>query len=215
MPSNEISITAVIPARNEASRIASTLEQVKPFVDEIIVIDDDSHDATGEIARGCGARVLTQPVNKGYIEAIKLGFREAGSQIVVTLDADGEFPAESIPALVAPIIKGYADMVQGERNRIPRPSERLINRLAGLKGEVGDSGTGLRAIRRDLARELDLKGACICGIFALEVIARGGRIEQVPIILVDVDKPRAVAWFHLRQLFFLIPWLLPGLFRRS
>jgi len=200
-------ITAVIPAYNEADRIVNTLNQVKPFVDEIIVVDDASTDETAERAILQDVIVLTQAKNQGYIEAIKYGFREAQSDIVITLDADGEFSAQDIPALLKPILDGNADMVQGHRNRIVRPSEVFLTWLAQTKAEVGDSGTGLRAIRTDLAKTLDIKGACICGVFSLEVASKGGRIVEVPVTLQAVKKPRNIAWFHFRQFFYLLPWL--------
>ena len=201
------SITAVIPAYNESDRIEVTLRQVKPYVDEIIVIDDASKDNTAVIAKQHGAKVLTQTRRQGYISAIKKGFLEAGGQIVVTLDADGEFSAEDIPELIKPIINDSADMVQGHRNIIPRTSERFLTWLAQKKANVGDSGTGLRAIRTDLARSLAIKGACICGVLSLEVAAKGGRLAEIPITLRNIQKPRTIAWFHLRQFFYLLPWL--------
>ncbi len=200
-------VTAVIPAYNEATRIGNTLNRVKPYVDEIIVIDDASTDNTVNIAKANGAKVLTQSKNRGYIDAIKYGFKEANGDIVVTLDADGEFPADRIPSLVEPIIDDYADMVQGHRDYIPRPSERILTWLAQKKANVGDSGTGLRALKTTLARTLDLNGVCICGLFSLEVASKGGRIVEIPITLQKIEKPRKVAWFHIRQLFYLLPWL--------
>lgn len=202
-----LKITAVIPAYNEANRIIFTLSQVKPFVDEIIVVDDASQDATAILAKDWGATVFTQMNNKGYIDAIKLGFKKASGEIIVTLDADGEFSANEIPDLIKPIIDGKADMVQGHRNYIPRPSEQLLSWIANKKAKVGDSGTGLRAIRSDLARTLEINGACICGVLSLEVTSKGGRIVEIPITLHKTSKPRKIAWFHFRQVFYLIPWL--------
>ncbi len=208
-------ITAVIPAYNEANRIVKTLNQVKPFVDEIIVVDDASTDSTVDLARKSGAKVLTQARNKGYVDAIKYGFREAIGEIVITLDADGEFPAQEIPNLLKPLTDGYADMVQGHRNIIPRPSERFLTWLAQKKTRVGDSGTGLRAIRTHLARSLEIKGACICGVLSLEVASKGGRIVEIPITLQKINKPRRVAWFHVWQFFYLLPWLFKKLDKKS
>lgn len=201
-------ITAVLPAFNEAGRVGATVQALQGLVDEILVIDDASTDSTAAEARAAGATVLTQPVNQGYIAAIKRGFAAAAGDIVVVVDADGEFPPARIPQLVAPILAGEADMVQGHRDVVPRPSERVLTWLAGLRGPVGDSGTGFRALRTDLARRLTLHGACICGIFSLEVLALGGRIAEIPIQLQTVHKPRRIAWYHLRQLLHLLPWLL-------
>ena len=184
------------------------MRAVLPFVDEVLVVDDGSVDGTADEAQKAGARVIRQGGNQGYIAAIKRGFAKATGDIIVTIDADGEFPAELIPALVQPVLNGAADMVQGRRDIVPRPSERFLTWLANLRAPVGDSGTGFRAIRKDIARELTLEGACICGIFSLEVVARGGCITEVPVHLQPVDKPRRIAWYHLRQFFCLLPWLL-------
>lgn len=201
-------VSAVIPAYNEAARIGETVRRAAKFVDEVIVVDDGSSDGTAEAAQAAGARVVRQPTNRGYIAAIKRGFAEARGDVVVTIDADGEFPAEAIPALVAPIERGEADMVQGARNVIPRLSERFLNWLANRISPVGDSGTGLRALRIGLARQLEIQGACICGVLALEVVSRGARIVDVPIHLENTAKPRRIAWYHLRQFFHLLPWLV-------
>lgn len=199
-------ITAVIPAFNEASRIGATLEAVRPFVDEIVVVDDGSSDNTAAVAEAAGAHVVRQ-ANAGYIAAIKHGFRVARGDIVVTIDADGEFPAEAIPDLVAPILAGQADYVQGRRNRIPRMSERFLNWLAGLRAPVGDTGSGLRAMPTSLARRLEIRGACICGVLALEAASLGARPAEIAVNLRSVAKPRRIAWFHVRQFFYLLPWL--------
>jgi hypothetical protein len=127
--------------------------------------------------------------------------------VVVTIDADGEFPAEAIPALVAPIERGEADMVQGARSVIPRLSERFLNWLANRAAPVGDSGTGLRALRTDLARQLEIRGVCICGVLSLEAWTRGARIAEVPVSVQHITKPRRIAWYHVWQFFYLLPWL--------
>ena len=201
-------VSAIVPAYNEESRILQTVQTVRQFVDEVLVVDDCSRDRTAEVARQAGARVVRQEVNRGYIAAIKRGFQEASHPIVVTIDADGEFPAYKIPELVAPILRDEADMVQGHRNFIPRPSEKVLTWLAQRKAPVGDTGTGFRALRTSIARKLTLNGACICGIFSLEVVYQGGRIGEIPVTLQQVDKPRKVAWFHVRQFFYLLPYLL-------
>jgi glycosyltransferase involved in cell wall biosynthesis len=203
-----LKVTAVIPAYNEAPRIGVTVRDVSPYVEEVLVIDDGSQDHSAREAEEAGARVISHPTSRGYIQAIKTGFQEAAGEVVVTVDGDGEFPAAKIPDLVKPVISGEADMVQGVRDYVPRPSERFLTLVASMKAPVGDSGTGLRALRTDLARKLVLKGACICGIFSLEVIHKGGRIAEIPIRLEAIDKPRRIAWYHLRQLFYLLPWLV-------
>lgn len=208
MEEKPLRVTVVIPAYNEAGRIGATITGLRGYVDEILVVDDGSRDDTARAAEEVGARVLRQERNQGYIAAIKRGFAEAQGEIVVTFDADGEFPAEVLPQLLAPIRAGAADMVQGRRNFVPRFSEKVITWLAGLRAPVGDSGTGLRALRTDLARELKIEGKCICGVFSLEAAHKGCRIREVPVSLQSVDKPRRIAWYHARQLLYLLPWLV-------
>ncbi|WP_251923607.1 glycosyltransferase family 2 protein [Salinibacter ruber] len=205
---NGCTTAAIIPAYNEAERIAKTVQSVDRYVDETLVVDDASTDDTGARARAVGATVLTQSKNQGYIAAIKRGFRAADTDIVVTIDADGEFPPDRIPHLVRPVCKGEADMVQGHRGTIVRPSEQFLTWLAGWGGPVGDSGTGLRALRTDLADALDLDGKCICGIFSLEVLGRGGKIQEVPVRLNEIDKPRGIAWYHGKQVFYVVQALV-------
>jgi len=201
------SVAAVIPAFNEESRIASVVAETSMYVDEVIVVDDGSSDGTAGAAAQAGAEVVALSENQGYIAAIKAGFRKATAEVVVTLDADGEFSPDYIPALVGPVLAGEAEMVQGHRDVVPRPSERFLTWLANFKHDVGDSGTGMRAMDTQLARSLEIKGACICGVLSLEVAKRGGRILDVPIELKATDKSRKVAWFHIRQFFLLVPWL--------
>ena len=198
----------VVPAFNEAQRISAVVTALVSRVDEVIVVDDGSRDDTAAIAEAAAARVLRPASNQGYTSALRRGIAAARAEVIVTLAADGEMPLDSITALVAPIREGRVDMVQGCRSSVARPSERLLTWLAALRGPVGDSGTGMRAIRRDLAQRLELRGACICGTLALEVLANGGRIAEVSIHLHRVHKPRRIAWFHLQQFFHLLPWLL-------
>jgi glycosyltransferase involved in cell wall biosynthesis len=202
------SVTAVVPAYNEARRIGQVVHSLIAHVDRVLVVDDGSTDATARQAEEAGATVLVQPVNKGYIPALKRGFSVADTDVVVTIDADGEFPVHRLPDLVRPVCNGTADMVQGHRDHIVRPSERFLTWLARWGGEVGDSGTGFRALRTDLAEELSLRGNCICGVFSLEVLGLDGKISEIPIKLNEIEKPRGIAWYHLGQVFYVLAALI-------
>ncbi len=196
-----ILVTAVVPARNEERRIGATVAELRAYVDEVVVIDDGSTDGTADRARAAGAVVVENTGRPGYVGAIRRGFAAAAGEVIVTVDADGEMPVEMIPALVRPILDGHADMVQGRRARAPRLSERVISSVARIGGPVGDSGTGFRALRSELARGLTIRGACICGTLALEALGRGARLAEVPIDLRSVPgRGRSIAWGHGRQL---------------
>lgn len=203
-----MAVSVIIPAFNEAARIGPVVRAALQHADEVLVVDDGSEDSTGEVAAETGARVLRQS-NAGYIAAIKRGFREAQGDVVVTMDADGEHHPEDIPRLVAPILMGEADLALGARDHIARPSERFLNWLAGLRIKgVRDTGTGFRALRRELALRLKLEGRCICGISVLEPVALGARVVQVPIELRSIEKPRRIAWYHAAQTLYILGWLL-------
>jgi glycosyltransferase involved in cell wall biosynthesis len=200
-------VTVVVPAYNEADRIGAT---VRDLVQDysVLVVDDGSTDSTASEARSVGAAVIQQSHNRGYIAALKRGFREASSDIIVTFDADGEHRPTDIQKLIQPIEEDELDLVLGARATIPRPSERVLNKLTRLKLDVRDSGTGLRALRRSLAVDLELDTACTCGTFVLEAAAKGARIGEVPVETHAIQKPRGIGWQHGKQLFHVVRYLL-------
>jgi glycosyltransferase involved in cell wall biosynthesis len=200
------SISVVIPAYNEADRIGPVVEAL-PADYEVLVVDDASADETARVAREAGATVLSHADNRGYIDSIKDGFHEASGEVVVTMDADGEHKPADVTRLVAPITSGDADVVFGARDTIPRPSERLLNWLAGLAVDVSDTGTGFRALRKPIAEQLTLDTVCTCGTFALEATARGATLAEVATPTASIDKPRSIAWGHIPQLVWVLRWL--------
>jgi glycosyltransferase involved in cell wall biosynthesis len=202
-----VDVSIIIPAYNEAARIGPVVRSALRYADEVLVVDDGSTDETATVAEAAGARVIRQ-ANAGYIAAVKRGFHEARGEVVVTMDADGEHPPEDIPRLVAPILAGEADLVLGARLHTARPSERFLNWLTNFRVRVRDSGTGFRALRRDLALQLQLEGRCICGVSVLEPVALGARVAEVPVTLSRTDKPRRVAWFHVPQTWYVLRWVL-------
>ena len=200
-------ISGIIPAKNEARYISQVVEEIKEYVDEVLVVDDSSTDNTSEVAESAGAKVI-QSEGRGYINAIRTGFRKAMGDIVVTLDGDGEHNPKEIPLLTSPILNGKADLVLGKRNNIARPSERLISHLTRLKTGITDSGTGFRAMKRELALKLNLNGRCICGISVLEPYHLHATITEVPITLNNIQKKRNIAWDHFLQPLYVLKWLI-------
>lgn len=157
-------ITILIPACNERDGIGVTVERVKaiakslgPGPVEILVVDDGSNDGTGDIAERAGARTVRHPHNIGYGAALKTGIRSASFDTIVTTDADGSYPADAMPALVALYRQGF-DMAVGARSgRVYRGSAlkwpmRLILRFlvewtAGR--QIPDINSGLRVFSRE------------------------------------------------------------------
>ena len=202
-----MTVSVVIPAYNESDYISQVIQSTLKYANEIIVIDDGSIDNTADLARESGAQVIRQE-HIGYIRSIKKGFREATSDIIITMDADGEHNATDIPHLIAPILSGDAHLVFGARPHFSRLSECIINKLVNFKLRISDSCTGFRAITRDLALRLQLKGECTCGIFALEAAHLGARITTVPIITTPTDKQRRIAWYHMKQILYVLYWII-------
>lgn len=184
------------------------IREAQRYADEVIVVEDNSVDGTGQVAERLGAKVVNNDERKGYVGAIKTGLRNASGEVIVTLDADGEHNPEDIPRLIEPVLKGQAELVLGSRGKITRLSERLINRLTNCKIRIGDSGTGFRAMTRGLALRLELKGKCTCGTLVLEADHYRSRVVEVPIDIVPVDKPRRIIWSHIGQIFYVLGWLI-------
>lgn len=203
-------ITVVIPVYNEEKTIGGVVREAKRFADEVLVINDGSTDGSAQAAERAGAKVIANTERKGYIGAIKTGFKNAKGDIIVTLDGDGEHDPREIPKLVELILRGEAELVLGQRTfpGLIRLSERLLNWFTNFKVKVKDSGTGFRALKRELALRLNLEGRCTCGVFVLEAVYLGARIVEVPISIKLVAKRRKIAWYHLLQLFYVIRWLL-------
>jgi len=197
-------VSVIIPAYNESERIAPVIMAAQKHADEALVVDDSSTDGTGEVARNLGARVIENEHRKGYIGAIKTGFEKARGDIIVTLDADGEHDPSDIPRMVTPILEMRADLVLGKRKEIPRISERFINWLTNFKVKISDSGTGFRAMDKELALKLQLKGKCTCGILVIEANRYGARIVELPVTLRHIPEERKIAWSHFWQTFFVL-----------
>ncbi|HEX6538025.1 MAG TPA: glycosyltransferase family 2 protein [Candidatus Dormibacteraeota bacterium] len=133
-------IAVVIPALDEAASIADVVTAVRDELEGaasamVIVVDNGSRDRTAEVAETAGASVVRQP-RRGYGWACRAGCDAArGSDVVVFLDGDGSMPADAIPALLAPILHGDADIVCGARSgrHIAMPwHQRAGNRVIGL-----------------------------------------------------------------------------------
>ncbi len=197
-------VSVIIPAYNERERIAPIIRPAQRHADEVLIIDDGSTDGTRDVVETLGSRVVENQYGKGYVGAIRTGFKEVNGDIVVALDADGEHDPSDIPRLIYPILEMRANLVLGKIQEIPRISERFINWLTNFKVIISDSGTGFRAMDRDLALKLKLMGKCTCGILVLEANRYGATIIEVPITMCNIPKERKTAWNHVWQVFFVL-----------
>lgn len=189
-------ITAVICAMNEAENIAFVLRHTAPYVDEMLVVDGHSKDGTREVAQSLGARVVLDN-KKGKGDAIRVGIAEARGDVLVFVDADCSHNPHDIPALVDPILMGTADHVTGSRilggseelhgdfgKFIRRFGSDIITMGINLRYGVGltDSQNGFRALRAEIARQLDLREeiTTIEQEMIIKSLSMGARMAEVP-----------------------------------
>ncbi len=163
-------LTVVMPARNEAATIGAVIAAVPQepiralgFATEVLVVDNNSTDATGAEAAAAGARVVRES-RPGYGSALKRGLREARGDVVVTIDADGSHPPEILPALLARFTQEECWFITGTRfagmswrqrlqvrqigNTVLSWTARLLFRLP-----TTDSQCGLWMMRKAVALE--------------------------------------------------------------
>ncbi len=181
----------VIPARNEAATVGNVVRDVhQHFHCCVVVVDDGSTDDTSEAARKAGATVLQLPFQMGAWCATQAGLRYAkrhGYRIAVTMDADGQHHASSVPELVKALNDDQADVVVGacpERlslaKRIAWAYFRALTRL-----DIHDFTSGLRAYNRRAIELLGTRYASLLDyqdIGVLMLVARQGlRVEETPV----------------------------------
>src|SRR4051812_18210030 len=128
-------VAVVIPAFNEADKVAATIGTVPAFVDHIIVVDDGSADATAAVAqRAPGVEVIVHDRNRGVGAAITTGYARAlelGAQATAVMAGDGQMDPADLSRLLAPVVDGHADYAKGNRFAWPgnwraMPAVRLI-----------------------------------------------------------------------------------------
>lgn len=191
-----------IPCFNEEGTLPETLadlpRQVPGFdVVEWLVIDDGSADRTSEVARELGVdHVVRVPENRGLANAFLTGLDTAlrcGADVIVNTDADNQYDGSCIPALVAPIVEGRADLVIGERpieavddfsplkKRLQRLGSGVVRVFSST--EVRDAASGFRAFSRDTAMRTQVYGKYS---YTMETIVQAGW-EGMRIVGVDIS----------------------------
>jgi hypothetical protein len=210
-------ILIIVPAYNEEGGIREVLrrvpEEMRGYQVKVVVVDDGSTDATVAITRQEGVPIVTHVVNRGQGDALRTGFEIAqveGADIVINLDADGQYKPEEIERLVKPIIEDKADFVLGSRfmgfyeeaGSVRHVGvvffSKLISLLTGVK--ISDCTNGFRAIRVSELHKLDLRED---RFNATEIILEGLknrlRFEQVPVTMLsraagETKKPPKLAY---------------------
>lgn len=145
----------VIPALNESATIAGVVESVGKY-GVPIVVDDGSTDATAELASCAGAVVVSHEKNCGYDAALNSGFEKAaemGSEIIITVDADGQHDPSRIQEFICAIDAG-ADVVIGIRSQRQRFAEHLFAWYTNLRFGIKDPLCGMKAYRIKIFKTL-------------------------------------------------------------
>jgi glycosyltransferase involved in cell wall biosynthesis len=159
-------ITVIIPCLNEEQGIAKVLRDMPDFVDEVIVVDNDSTDGTSEVAASLGAQVIREQV-RGYGRAYKRGFACATGDIIVTLDGDHSYPVDAISYLLEAFLHLGVDFLNASRfpvrdGRAMSFKHKFGNLVLSLAMSVlffrwvRDSQSGMWVLRRSVLKEMRL-----------------------------------------------------------
>jgi glycosyltransferase involved in cell wall biosynthesis len=195
-------IVVVMPARNAARTLATTIDAIPlEWVDEIILVDDKSTDDTVALARNLPVHLVWHPHNVGYGGNQKTCYLEAlqhDADVVVMLHPDGQYEPSLIPDMVKPILADEADFVLGSRLAVPgmareggMPLYKFVanrflttieNRLLGT--HLSEAHTGYRAYSRRLLLEVPFLRNALDFSFDSEMLMQashlGFRIAEVP-----------------------------------
>ena len=213
VPESPLKLIIQIPCFNEAATLAialAALPRTLPGVDVIewLIIDDGSADNTADVARAHGVdHVVTHPRNQGLARAFMTGLDAClarGADIIINTDADNQYDARDIPALVAPILAGHADIVVGARPiegiRHWSPLKRFLQKLGSWTvrlashTNIPDAPSGFRAMTRSAAQRLVVFNDYT---YTLETIIQAGQtnmaITSVPVrVNADLRPSRLV-----------------------
>lgn len=220
-------IAVVVPAFNEAPRIARVLTGMPAFVDDIIVVDDASTDGTAGVAHVAGdarVRVLRHGRNQGVGAALRHGYDSAfsaGAQVAAVMAGDGQMDPRDLQAVLLPVLRGEAEYAKGDRLahpdvRLQMPRTRLwgnraLSRMTrwatGLA--VDDSQCGYTALAREAHERVPWGRVWsgygypndLLGWLALQ----GARVRDVVVRPVYADEVSGIGWRHA---LLVIPYVL-------
>ncbi len=198
------SICVVIPAYNEERLIATTLASIPGFIKAIAVVDDCSTDRTRAVVDSFEderVHLLVHEDNRGVGAAIVSGYRwamNAGFELVVVMGGDGQMHPDDLPALLAPLVRGEADYVKG--NRLAHPAtprvmpkwryfgNRILSRFTRYTSgyqDIDDSQCGYTVVTTDILRKIDLTNIYRRYGFPNDLLAHlhsvGARIRNVEV----------------------------------
>ncbi|KJH59946.1 glycosyltransferase family 2 protein [Pantoea agglomerans] len=217
-----------IPCYNEAETLSIALTALPRHLEgfskvEWLIIDDGSTDATCEVAQACGVdHIIKHTGNKGLAKAFITGIEACillGADVIVNTDADNQYNADDIPALVAPVLSNQAEIVIGARpiqaiehfslaKKILQKIGSYVVRSAS-KTTIPDAPSGFRAISRNAAQKLMVFSEYT---YTLETIIQAGQknisITSVPVRVNDDLRPsrlvKSIPSYIQRSIFTII-----------
>ncbi len=211
-------VVAILPAYQLERGIADIVARTQPHADQVIVVADGSRDGTGAAARAAGAIVPEPSMQRGKGHAVVRGIEAARAlnpDIVVMLDADGQHLPEEMPTLLAPLLRGEADVVSGSRMLGTLRTSRIntfgnyVLRLLSFAVTwrwITDTETGYRAFLAPVLFDMPIRSSHyeVESEIMLRALHRKLRIVEVPITVpfaVPGAKPRdgiRIAWCKIR-----------------
>ncbi|HMA77075.1 MAG TPA: glycosyltransferase family 2 protein [Candidatus Krumholzibacteriaceae bacterium] len=160
-------ISVVIPCSNEEEGIALVIKSLPDFIDEVVVVDNNSTDNTSGVAKALGARIVVEK-RKGYGAAYKAGLPSVTGDITVTMDGDGTYPAEQIDECIDHLLDNNLDFVSASRFPLRERASMNISNVIGnsiltlatyilfMRG-IKDSQSGMWIYRSSIYNKLGVK----------------------------------------------------------
>lgn len=163
----DLKISVVIPCYNEEEGVALVIKSLPEFIDEVVVVDNNSTDRTAEVAEQLGARVVLEK-RKGYGAAYKAGLPAVTGDITVTMDGDGTYPVEQIGECIDYLLEKDLDFVSASRfplkdakamnfsNKIGNAVLTFATLILFMRG-IKDSQSGMWIFKSDIYPELKVR----------------------------------------------------------
>ena len=196
-------VAVVVPAYNEAPTVAAVVaeipRQVAGLAAEVIVVVDGSSDDTAAQATGAGALVCDVAVNRGQGAALRLGYwlaRSRGAEVIVTIDADGQYDTHDLTRVVEPILADQVDFVSGSRRLGTELTTDRVRHLGVIvfgaiisvliRQRITDPACGLRAMRAELTAAVVLEQPQYqASELMISAALHGYRLAEVPSTMRD------------------------------
>jgi len=186
-------VSLVLPCYNEEAGLWSILKKDLSFIDEIVVIDNNSTDRTAEIANKFNCIVVKEE-KRGYGAAYKAGFKKVTGDIIIAIDGDGTYPIEEAGQLIEKLLDTGSDFISGNRFARGKPKTMplinylgnrlftLITKLLFIRN-IKDSWSGMWIFRREVLDKINLQsdGMALSQEIKIEVYLKKYKLAEFPI----------------------------------